>query len=191
MKHIEIGITGGIGSGKSVVSQVLRAMQYPVYDTDYWAKQLMQSATIQQQVIDTWGQKILALDGSIDRVALAQIVFNNPQELARLNNIVHPVVRAHYAQWVENQHSNIVFVESAILYQAKMDKTLQHIWCVQADEETRIKRVMHRNNLTREQVLARIATQQTHFDDKRITPIVNDDKTAVIPQIISAINAIC
>ncbi len=188
MNKIEIGITGGIGSGKSVVSHILRIMQYPVYDTDSEAQKLMQSHHIQQQLMHTWGESIILPSGAIDRQLLSSIVFNNPQELQKLNNIVHPAVRTHYAQWVTQQQSPITFVESAILHQAHMDTTLQQIWVVEADTETRIQRVIERNNLTREQVEARITSQQTPPQDNRTHTIINDNNTAIIPQIIKLLN---
>lgn len=188
MSHIQIGITGGIGSGKSIISHILRIMQYPVYDTDTQAKLIMETPTIRQQLIDTWGKNIIHPNGNIDRPQLAQIVFNNPQQLDTLNNIVHPAVRQHYAQWVTQQKSHITFLESAILHQAHMDNTLHQIWLVEADRETRIQRVMKRNNLTRSEVEARIATQHKQPIDNRTHTIINDNQQALLPQIIKLLN---
>ena len=182
---IEIGITGGIGSGKSIVSHMLRIMHYPVYDTDSQAKKLMDTPTLREALVAQWGEEIILPDGEINRPRLSQIVFNNPQELSRLNNIVHPAVRNHYAQWVQEQQSPIVFVESAILHQAHMDTTLHHIWVVEADCETRIQRVMQRNNLRREEIEARIASQHTTPIDSRTHTIINNDREAVLPQILT------
>lgn len=180
---IQIGITGGIGSGKSIISRMLGIMQYPVYDTDSQAKKLMDTPTLRQALVAQWGNDIILPNGEINRPQLSQIVFNNPQELARLNNIVHPAVRNHYAQWVQEQQSPIVFVESAILHQAHMDTTLHHIWVVEADRETRIQRVMQRNNLRREEIEARIASQHNTPIDHRTHIITNNNTTAVLPQI--------
>lgn len=188
MSKIQIGITGGIGSGKSIVSRIMRAMQYPVYDTDSQAKALMQSPLIKQQLAHTWGNDIFTDKGDIDRAKLAAIVFNDSTQLTTLNNIVHPAVRQHYAQWVEQQQSHIVFVESAILHQAQMHNSLQHIWIVQADNETRIRRVMQRNNISRSEVEARIASQSEPPIDHRTHLIDNNDGSAIIPQILKLIN---
>lgn len=187
---IEIGITGGIGSGKSIVSHMLRIMHYPVYDTDSQAKKLMDTPTLHEALVAQWGEEIILPDGEVNRPRLSQIVFNNPQELSRLNNIVHPAVRNHYAQWVQEQQSSIVFVESAILHHAHMDTTLHHIWVVEADCETRIQRVMQRNNLRREEIEARIASQHTTPIDSRTHTIINNDREAVLPQILTLLSNI-
>lgn len=186
----EIGITGGIGSGKSIVSQVLRIMQHPVYDTDSQAKMLMDTPALRQALVAQWGNDIILPNGEINRPRLSQIVFNNPQELSRLNNIVHPAVRNHYAQWVGEQHSPVVFVESAILHQARMDTTLHQVWVVEADRETRIRRVMLRNNLQRHDVEARIASQHDTPIDNRTHIITNNDREAILPQIHTLLNNI-
>lgn len=188
MSKIEIGITGGIGSGKSIVSRILRTMQYPVYDTDSQAKTLMESASIRQQLATAWGNKIFHPDGSLNRAQLAAIVFNNSEQLKRLNSIVHPAVRHHYAQWVELQISPIVFVESAILHQARMDRTLQYIWVVEADHDTRIERVMQRNRLNREEIEARMASQKPVPYDHHTHIIDNNKHSAILPQILKLIN---
>lgn len=190
MRPIEIGITGGIGSGKSTVSHILRIMQYPVYDTDSRAKQLMDTPLLRQQLTATWGDKIILPDGEINRPLLSSIVFNDPSQLARLNAIVHPAVRNHYAQWVEQQSSPIVFVESAILHQAHMDTTLHHVWVVEADAETRIKRVMKRSGLTRDQVAERINAQQPYPTNNRTHTIFNDNAHALLPQILELLQHI-
>lgn len=188
MSKIEIGITGGIGSGKSMVSRILRTMQYPVYDTDSQAKILMDSAPIRQQLAAAWGNEIFCPDGSINRARLAAIVFNNPEQLQRLNSIVHPAVQRHYAQWAEQQVSPIVFVESAILHQAHMDATLQYIWVVEADHDTRIERVMQRSGLKREEIEARMASQKSATTDIRTHIINNNKDSAILPQILKLIN---
>ncbi len=179
---IQIGITGGIGSGKSIVSHILRLMQYPVYDTDSAAKRIMDSATMRCAITQEWGNEIYNDQGELQRARLAAIVFAQPTELAKLNALVHPAVRHDYAEWVKQQTSPIVFVESAILHEAKMAQSLDYIWFVDADTETRIARVCRRNNLSRSDVEARIASQKK----TPVTPctrlIINDDHTAVLPQ---------
>ncbi len=187
---IQIGITGGIGSGKSIVSRMLGIMHYPVYDTDSRAKELMDTPTLRQALVEQWGSDIIMPNGEINRPLLSSIVFNDPQQLTHLNNIVHPAVRNHYAQWVQQQQSPIVFVESAILHQAGMDTTLHHIWVVEADRDTRIRRVMQRNNLGRQEIEARIASQHPTPIDHRTHIIANNDHDAVLPQILALLNQI-
>lgn len=188
MKTIQIGITGGIGSGKSIVSQILRIMQYPVYDTDREAKRLMNTPEIKEKLMAAWGNEIFDDKGSLDRKKLADIVFSAPDQLSRLNNIVHPAVRNDYTRWAKNQSTQIVFVESAILQQAGMDVALDYVWVVEADRETRIKRVMHRNNMNRRQVEERMANQPIYKGDNRTRKISNNENEAVLPQIIKLLN---
>lgn len=190
MSHIQIGITGGIGSGKSVVSRILRTMQYPVYDTDLHARRLMDSPDLRHNLTERWGLDIINEDGTLNRALLASIVFNNPAELAALNNMVHPAVRRDYARWVEQQSSRIVFVESAILHQAGMADTLHYVWLIDADKETRIERVMQRNNMPRQEVEARIASQHDAIINDRTRIIINDNIAPVLPQIIKFLNEI-
>lgn len=159
-------------------------MSYPVYDTDSEAKRIMDTQPIRQAIADTWGKQIYHPDNTLNRQKLSAIVFSSPEQLSRLNNIVHPAVRQHYALWVQQQQSPIVFVESAILQESHMDQTLDHIWLVEADTETRILRVMQRNNLSRRQVEQRIRSQQPYNSNNRTHTILNDGKHAVIPQII-------
>ena len=184
MTPIEIGITGGIGSGKSIVSHILRIMGYPVYDTDSQAKLLMDTPALRQQLTAVWGDSIILPNGEINRPQLSAIVFHDPTQLAQLNAIVHPAVRSHYAEWVQQQSSPIVFVESAILHQAGMDHALHYIWVVEADAEMRIERVMKRSNLTYEQIEERIKTQQPYPYNERARKLLNDNKHALLPQIM-------
>lgn len=188
MGKTQIGITGGIGSGKSMVSRILRAMQYPVYDTDTEAKRIMDTAPLRAQLAATWGDAIYNADGTLDRARLASAVFGDALQLKRLNDIVHPAVREDYAQWVERQKSPIVFVESAILHQAHMDTPLQQIWVVEAGHDIRMTRVMQRSGLNRAEIEARMASQSAIPTDHRTHIIDNNPNSAILPQILKLIN---
>ncbi len=178
-----IAITGGIGSGKSVVSTILRILGYKVYDCDSRAKYLMNAnLKLQNQLRATFSESIFK-NGIIDRVALAQMVFSDKQHLQRLNAIVHPAVRLDIEHWTKlNSSDSLLFVETAILRESKMEELFDMVLNVTASQSTRIQRVMHRNNLSREAVLARISNQtDSHFENE-IT-LVNDDNKAILPQI--------
>lgn len=178
-----IAITGGIGSGKSVVSTILRILGYKVYDCDSRAKQLMDTdSRLQHQLRETFSDVIFK-NGTIDRVALAQLVFSDKQRLQQLNAIVHPAVRHDIEQWAKaNQSASLLFVETAILRESKMEDLFDMVLNITASEDTRIRRVMRRNNLSREAVLARISSQtDSHFQNEVI--LVNDDDKAILPQI--------
>ncbi len=157
----KIGITGGIGSGKSVVTRLLGVLGYPVYDTDYYAKWLMHNSDkLKSALQEEFGADVY-VDGHLDRPKLASIVFADPVRLKKLNSIVHPSVREHFNQWAEVQTASVVFIESAIMFDAGLDKMLDEVWAVTAPNADRLARVMSRDACTPEQVEARMANQMT------------------------------
>jgi dephospho-CoA kinase len=184
----KIGITGGIGSGKSVISHILKIMHYPVYDSDYWAKFLMNNdKTIYKALTDKFGPETYSSEG-INRPFLAQLIFNNKENLTFVNSIVHPAVGNHFLQWTEEQQSSIVFIESAILFSSGLNKIIDKTIYVDAPQEIRLQRAILRDNASTEAISARIKNQingdeyaRTHSDY-----IINNDNTSLlIPQIIS------
>ncbi|MDE5857791.1 MAG: dephospho-CoA kinase [Muribaculaceae bacterium] len=181
-----IAITGGIGSGKSVVSQILRKLGFPVYDSDTEARQLMDnSIIIKNEIREKIDSAVIEKDGSINRKKLSEIVFNNAAKLNTLNHIVHSAVRNDLQQYVKGCNCPVVFVETAILYQSEIDRMVYAVWDVYAPVDVRIKRVMKRNSLTAEEVKKRIKSQEFMPEQvhKRTMIIINDDKTAILPQI--------
>jgi dephospho-CoA kinase len=185
-----IAITGGIGSGKSVVSNVLATMGYPVYDTDSEARRLMNAdARVREALIQAFGHEVFGADGTLNRAGLASKVFNNPEALQLLNSIVHPAVRDDVKCWCRNQASPIAFVETAILHQSKMDAMVDAVWTVTAPMQVRIERVMHRSGLTASQVADRIRSQQVE-EGKTDVVIENDGEQAILPQIVQALHSL-
>lgn len=181
-----IAITGGIGCGKSIVSLILKEMGYEVYDCDCKAKYLMDnSPTIKDCLKSTFGNDII-IDGTINRVKLANIVFNNKEKLVKLNNIVHSSVKEDLISWkLENSHKKLLFVETAILYQSGLDSIVDEVWEVNAPLEIRIERVMKRNNISRQDVLSRIESQKYEILAQADYIITNDDKVAILPQLVT------
>lgn len=179
-----IGITGGIGSGKSVVSSLLRTMGYPVYDCDEEARKVMHSPSVKSSLVETFGT-IVFKDGMLDRKELANRVFGNNEQLLRLNAIVHPAVRADFLEWVCKQNTSLVFIESAILYESGLDMTVDEVWFVTAPLELRIARVISRSGLSREEVLRRIDSQMEEAEKggRADVTIINDGEKALIPQL--------
>jgi len=161
-----IGLTGGIGSGKTMVAEYFKSLGIPVYIADKEARQLMTSDNIINALSNEFGKDILE-NGIINREKLAQLVFNNPKKLQKLNSIVHPEVKKHFHNWVE-KHKNYPFVvkEAAILFESGSYKYCDTIITVTAPLETRLKRVMKRDKTDRESVLKRIENQWT--DEQRI-----------------------
>lgn len=192
MRPYIIGISGGIGSGKSVVSRILRIWGYPVYDCDTEAKALMDAdAVIKQRLVEDLNADVVSA-GCIDRVRLAEIVFADDAKLSILNSIVHTAVRRHFAQWASRQCRDIIFVETAILHSSGMVEDVDAEWRVTAPVDIRVARVMRRNNTTVQQVRSRIAVQQADEGAlARQMPLIiieNDGQKALLPQIITALN---
>lgn len=154
-----IGLTGGIGSGKTTVANLFMSFGVPVYITDLEAKNLMRSDEVLDKIRNIFGTSIFE-NGILVREKLSEIVFNDPNKLAKLNAIVHPVVKRHFKAWLLN-HKSVPFViyESAILFESGSYKDCDFIINVIAPFETRIKRVMKRDNTTREKVLDRMKNQ--------------------------------
>lgn len=182
-----IAIAGGIGSGKSVVSHIVSAMGYPVYDCDSRAKWLMDgSKSIKDAIAASIAAECIK-DGVIDRPTLASIVFNDSEKLSLLNSIVHSAVREHFSAWTENcTTSDICFIETAILYQSGLDAVADEVWIVDAPLELRVSRVMHRNGLSRENVLSRISSQDSYTPatpHPHTSLIINDGDTPLLPRI--------
>lgn len=162
-----IGLTGGIGSGKSTIAGFFTEMGIPVYIADDRAKKVMQSENIVQQIKATFGNTLFENE-ILNRAKLAEIVFNNTNKLAALNAIVHPAVKEDFKLWLQ-EHKNYQYVvyEAAILFESGRYKDFDVIITVTAPEETRIERVIKRDNTTREQVLSRMKMQWN--DEKRIS----------------------
>lgn len=188
-----IAITGGIGSGKSIICNILQILGFTIYDCDNMAKYIMDNSDdIKTTIATKISQDAITSLGKIDRKVLAEIVFNDSTKLNILNKIVHSSVKNDIERWATtNSHKNILFIETAILYQSGLDKIVSEIWEVYAHEETRIKRVIARNNTSRNEVIARINSQQ--ITNTEIHPnthiIINDDVTPIIPQIQKLLNS--
>jgi len=162
-----IGLTGGIGSGKTTVANYFQEMGVPVYIADDGAKRVMQSKNILAEVKSAFGGNVFD-DDILNRAKLAQIVFNDKEQLAKLNAIVHPAVKLDFDDWVKKHINNdYVMYEAAILFESGRYKDCDVIITVTAPEEVRIDRVMKRDKATREEVLSRMKMQWN--DEKRIS----------------------
>ena len=155
-----IGVTGGIGSGKSVVSQLLRMMDVPVYDCDSEAKRLMcQSAEIRAALIQAVGECVYRTDGLLDRAVLAAYMFGNAAHVEQINRIVHPVVRADFKCWAKQLGRAVVAVESVILFEASMDADVDSVWLVYAPMDIRLQRAVQRDGSDEEAIRKRMQSQ--------------------------------
>ncbi|HEY9082234.1 MAG TPA: dephospho-CoA kinase [Vicingaceae bacterium] len=188
-KPIIIGLTGGIGSGKSTIAEVFDVLKIPVFNSDIEAKQLYSHPEIKQQIIKLFGN-VYNEQNQLDKKALANIVFNNEDKLQQLNKIIHPAVKKLFETWVsKNNHAPILIKEAAILIESGAAKQADKIIVVTAPEKERIKRVMQRDNVTEKEVIARMSKQLP--EEKLITQadfiIKNDNEHLVIPQILELI----
>ncbi len=182
-----IAIAGGIGSGKSVVSRILRAMGNKVYDCDTEARRLMDNdENIKCRIKECIAPEVILADRSIDRRRLAAIVFADKKMLDSLNGIVHSAVRDDISRWkAANEKYGTLWVESAIIYESGIDAMVDEVWDVTAPVELRIERVMSRNSMSREEVIRRIDAQSAvnYEPHPRVRTIVNDEVTPLLPQI--------
>ena len=193
-----IGLTGGIGSGKSTIAKQLRAMGYAVYDTDSEAKRLIvEDAHVREQMEELFGKEVYA-DGVYQTALVAQRVFADRSLLSQLNAIVHPAVKADITRWAQtiNQptqpyttlhRATPCFVECAILYQAGFDKLCDKVIVVTAPEEVRLARAVARDHSTIEKVRARMRAQETEKDILRADLVVNNDGKTSIPTLCEEI----
>ncbi|MBQ3259805.1 MAG: dephospho-CoA kinase [Alistipes sp.] len=159
---IRVGVTGGIGSGKSTACEIFAEMGVAVYDCDREAKRLMtESAAVRDQIIETFGNEAYA-EGELNRAYLAEKVFGSEEQLARLNAIVHPAVREDFRAWcAQHGQEAYVLMESAILFDAGFESEVDVTLAVVAPRELRTMRVCNRNGLTPEQVEERMAHQMS------------------------------
>ena len=184
-----IAITGGIGSGKSVVSRLVEVAGHEVYDCDSRAKSLMTGdAKVREQLIEAFGKETYHDDGSLNRAHLSSTAFSNPDALSRLNGIVHPATLTDLNRWAEAQAARgakLAFVETALLRTAGLDRAVNDVWHVTAPDQVRIDRVIARSGLTADQVRERMASQQA---EETVAPseqvIVNDNVSALLPQVM-------
>ena len=149
-----VGLTGGIGSGKTTVAQIFKSLDVPVYNADEEAKLLMQNSTaIQQELINLLGEDCY-INGQLNRSFVASRVFTNPRLLEKINAIVHPKVATHFEQWCSNQNAPYVIKEVAILFETNTQHLFDFIITVTAPVETRIQRVMDRDHKSKKEVMS-------------------------------------
>ncbi|MDX6189614.1 dephospho-CoA kinase [Flavobacterium sp. Fl-318] len=162
-----IGLTGGIGSGKTTIANYFKELGVPVYIADDGARKIMQSEVILEQIKTIFGNAIFE-NNVLSRPKLAEIVFKDKEKLDQLNAIVHPAVKADFEAWLlQHEKYEYIIYEAAILFESGRYKECDFIITVTAPEEIRIKRVLERDNTTREHVLSRMKMQWN--DEKRIS----------------------
>jgi len=154
-----IGLTGGIGTGKTTVSRIFSELGVPVYIADVEARRISEQPDVQKRIINTFGDEITTPNGQVDRRKLAVQVFSNEENLKKLNAIIHPLVKQDFQQWLSQQSAPFVIREAAILFESGTNTDCDKVIVVTAPREMRIIRVMERDHISREEILARMANQ--------------------------------
>lgn len=185
---IIIGLTGGIGAGKSYIANEFSKKGIPIYNSDEQAKLLMNShEIIRKKLIEKFGHDVY-LKNSLNKAFLADKIFKNKALIEWVNNLVHPIVANHFEDWCHKQRNNIVIKEAAILIESGAYKQCDKLIVVTAPEETRLKRVCERDNMTPEQVKQRINNQI--LDSERLKYadfVINNDGTVVVEKEVNKI----
>jgi dephospho-CoA kinase len=184
---LAIGITGGIGSGKSTVCELFKILGIPVFEADLAAKKLINTnSEIKNGLIQLFGSDIYTKDKTINRKMLANFIFNDNLLIGKVNELIHPVVRTEYLNWLKQQKTVYIVHEAAILFESGFYSMMDYTILVTAPEETRIERVIKRDNVLPETVKRRMEKQWLDEDKRKLASIefVNDNKNLLIPKIL-------
>jgi dephospho-CoA kinase len=181
-----LGITGGIGSGKTTVCRIFRVLGVPVFVADVAARQLMNNDPAIRSEINKIAGKDLYEGGELDRRELARLIFNEPDMLQKVNASVHPAVLREFEAWSSVIDAPYVIMEAAILFEARADRLVDRVISISAPVEERISRVMGRSEISREEVLERINNQMedNEREEQSYYVINNADNEMIIPEIL-------
>ncbi len=188
---LKIGLTGGIGSGKTTVAKVLEVLGVPVYYADEAAKELMHSnELLKQQLILHFGRETYFEDGQLNRKHVSSIVFNNKEKLELLNSLVHPATIADAKEWFSKQQSPYVVKEAALLFESGTAEGLDYVIGVTAPAALRMKRVMDRDGVTADEVKRRMANQVDEALKMKLCDFVlhNSEQELLLPQVLALHN---
>lgn len=187
-----VGITGGIGSGKTTVSKVFKALGIAVYNSDLKSKSILTSnKSLKQELVSCFGEEIYNSEG-INRKYFASIIFSDKELLNKSNKIIHPYVKRDFKEWVNKQKSAYVIKESAILFETGIYKQLDKIILVKAPKKQRIQRVLKRDSTSKSEVLNRISNQWSDNKKKELSDFIinNEESKMILDQVLSIHNII-
>jgi len=185
----KIGLTGGIGVGKTYVSKIFKQMGIPIFNADEQAKKCMvEDLNLKTAVQLAFGENMY-LKGVLQKELLAKIVFNNTESLEKLNALVHPIVRQKFDDWFTLQSASMVIKEAAILFESDAHLGLDGVICVSAPEKLRIARVQKRDGSSVEQIESRMSKQMPQAEKEELADflIVNDEVKLLLPQVLAII----
>lgn len=187
----KIGVTGGIGSGKSIVCEIFKTLGCKIYNADERAKLLLDNnSEIRRQIMLNFGEQVYQ-SGKADRKLLAAKVFNNAEALKTLNSIIHPAVSVDFQEWLQLYNDQpYIIKEAAIMFESGANKQLDEVILVYASPEIRMKRVMQRDNITQDAVIARMKNQMSDDDKIKLSNyiIYNDGTQSLIKQVLTLHN---
>lgn len=182
-----VGITGGIGSGKSTVCKLFELLGVPVFYSDDEAKKLYEDASVRAKVLRLFGKKVMQKGGKIDKARLAEIVFSDKTLLAQLNGIIHPEVAKRFKAWKKTQKgARMLIKEAAIMIESGAYKELDYLISVISPKELKIKRLLSRNNMSVEAIEKRMDEQLSDSERKKYSDalIYNDERHSLIEQVL-------
>ena len=183
---LKIGLTGGIGSGKTTVAHIFEVIGIPVYYADDAAKKLMnEDKILKQQIIKHFGEESY-VNGILNRHFLAKVVFSKPEKTKLINSIIHPATITDAEKWMQKQHAPYAIKEAALIFEAHAEKNLDLVIGVSSTYEMRLERVMLRNGITKEAVEKRMQNQMDEIEKMERCDFVvnNNEKELLIPQVI-------
>jgi dephospho-CoA kinase len=186
-KIIKVGITGGIGSGKSTICNVFKILGSPVFEADTVAKEILsKNDSVKKEIIHLFGKDIYSPEGVVNRKKLAEIIFNDDIQLRKVNNIIHPAVQNEFNNWLKNQVTSYIIHEAAILFESEFYKMMDFTILISAPESERINRVIKRDGITEKQVRERMLRQWNEEKKQKLADVVlyNNNKNLIIPEII-------
>jgi len=182
----KIGLTGGIGSGKTTISKVFKILEIPVYNSDEVAKHILsKNKLVRKKIVKHFGKQVLTKE-KIDNKKISKIIFNQQEKLNFINSIIHPLVKSDFNNWCEEQKSKYIIKESAIIYKSNSDKELDYVIFVKAPLETRIKRIQKRDKKNKEEIFSIMKNQSPDdfLENKCDYIIKNDDNSFLIEQVL-------
>jgi dephospho-CoA kinase len=182
---LKIGITGGIGSGKSTVCTIFKILGIPVFNADIEARKLYDEPQVKEAIMLAFGDNMYP-QGVFDKKAMANIVFQSADKLKQLNELLHPLVQIQFDTWLQQQESPYTIKEAALLIESGSYQQLDELILVTCPMNKRIERVMKRDRVTEDEVLARINKQLSEEDKRTFCQyeIINDDRQLLIPQVL-------
>lgn len=177
-KPIIIGVTGGIGSGKSYICRIISSLGFPVYNCDAEAKKLMNTNKhIINSLKQLIGENSYDSEGNLNKPTIAQFLFANEENAHKINSVVHPVVKEDFRSWASAQNADLIFMESAILFESGFNDVVDNVITITAPPETRIERTIRRDNTNREQVIARMNQQMQDEERVRLSDYIISNNT--------------